>query len=148
MTRTRSYVLGLAALVVATVALGWLGKSMIDDQPLGVVPFWHEGYFRADTGDRLFTIGYLPTVSEPDIVEYARQLTYTPGRTTIAFFYPEGSRIPGATVTSAPSLAQARQAMSTATGASPWRYAAVHDERGEVRLVDCLSASGDPLCGF
>jgi hypothetical protein len=146
MTRTQSYTLGFLALVVVTVGVGWLGKSMIDGVEPSELEFWHAGYYRDDAMNRLFTIGFLPRVGEAEIRRYAKQLTYTPGHTTVAFFYVEGSRIPGAGITNATSLADAKQALRTLTGASPWRYATLKDEAGVLRLVDCTLAPNDALC--
>lgn len=148
LSKTQSYTLGFVALLVATMGLGWLGKSMIDDEPLGAIDFWHEGYYRDDTMTRLFTIGYRTGVSKTDMQEFARQLTHTPGHRTEVFFYPEGSRIPGRAVTGAASLVDARHALRTLAGASVWRYAALHDENGEVYLVDCEAQPNDRLCAF
>lgn len=144
----QSFLLGFLAIAVATLALGWLGKSMIDREPVGDLEFWHAGYYRDDTMNRLFTIGYLPSASVADVTRYAAQLTYTPGHTTVAFFYPEGSRIPTGPVTQAATLADAKQALRTMTGASPWRYATLKDENGDFRLVDCASTPNDRLCSY
>jgi hypothetical protein len=146
MSRTKSYTLGFFALAVTTLALGWLGKSMIDHEPVTDADFWHAGYFRDEGMNRLFTIAYQPVATEADVRRYAAQLTYTPGKTTVGFFYAEGSRIPSAGITDAQSLADAKQALRTMTGASPWRYAALKDEQGELRLVDCEASPGDSLC--
>ncbi len=148
LTRTQSFLLGTVVLVLATLGIGWLGKSMIDDQPLDVIDFWLEGYYRDGTADRLFTVGYRTAVSESEIRAFADQLTYTPGHVTTAFFYPEGSRIPSRGVTGAASLADAQQALRMATGASPWRYAAVKDAQGQLTLVDCMAEPNNRLCRF
>lgn len=146
MSRTRSYALGFVALVICTVGVGWLGKSMIDGEAVGDLEFWHAGYFRDDGMNRLFTIAFLPSATEADIERYAGQLMYTPGHTTVAFFYPEGSAIPSTEITGARTLADAKQALRAVTGMSPWRYAALKDEAGGLRLVDCETAPNDPLC--
>ena len=146
MSRTKSYALGFVALVVCTVGIGWLGKSMIDGEAVGDLEFWHAGYFRDDGMNRLFTIAFLPSATEGDIKDYAGQLMYTPGHTTGAFFYPEGSAIPSTEITGARNLADAKQALRAVTGMSPWRYATLKDEAGELRLVDCEAAPNDPLC--
>lgn len=142
----QSFIVGFLAIAVATVALGWLGKSMIDRELTGDLEFWHAGYYRDDTMNRLFTIGFLPSATKADVERYARQLTYTPGHTTVAFFYPEGSRIPSAGVTQAGNLADAKQALRMVTGASPWRYATLKDENGDLKLVDCEASPNDGLC--
>lgn len=146
MSRARSFTLGFIVLVLLTFGIGWLGKAMIDSDPSGDLEFWHAGYYRDDGMNRLFTIAFLPTANHNDVERYARQLTYTPGHTTVAFFYPEGSRIPSTAVTGAANLADAKQALRTVTGASPWRYATLKDENGELRLVDCEAEPNDPLC--
>jgi hypothetical protein len=148
LSKAQSYTLGFFGLLVATVGLGWLGKSMIDNEPLGAIDFWHEGYYRDDNMTRLFTIGYRTGVSETDKREFARQLTHTPGHRTKVFFYPEGSRIPGRAITGAASLVDAREALRNLAGASRWRYAALHDENGDVHLVDCEAQPNDRLCAF
>jgi len=146
MSRAQSYTIGFVVLVVCTLAIGWLGKSMIDGEATGDLEFWHAGYYRDDALNRLFTIAFLPSATQADVKRYAAQLTYTPGHTTAAFFYPEGSRIPSATITDARNLAEAKQALRTMTGASPWRYATLKDEAGQLRFVDCEAQPNDPLC--
>jgi hypothetical protein len=146
MSRTQSYTLGFFALAAMTIALGWFGKSMIGQDTASATDFWHAGYFRDEAMNRLFTVAYQAPATEQDVREYAAQLTYTPGQTTVAFFYAEGSRIPSAGITDASSLADAKQAMRTMPGASPWRYAALKNEQGELRLVDCEASPGDSLC--
>lgn len=146
--RRWSFMLGFAAVAVATVGIGWLGKTMIEAEPKGDLEFWHAGYYRDASMDRLFTIGYLPSATEADIRRYAKQLTYTEGHTTTAYFYPEGSRIPSGGITGAASMVDARQALRTVTGASPWRYATHRDEQGDLRLVDCEAAPNDTLCRY
>jgi hypothetical protein len=146
MSRTRSFTLGFIVLVALTLGIGWLGKAMIDSDPTGDLEFWHAGYYRDDTMNRLFTIAFLPSASRADVKRYADQLTHTPGHTTVAFFYPEGSRIPSTAITGASSLAEAKQAIGTVTGASPWRFATLKDENGKLKLVDCESEPNDPLC--
>jgi len=142
----QSYLFGFVALAVVTVGVGWLGKAMIESEPAADLEFWHAGYYRDDTMNRLFTIAFLPSATESDVVRYAEQLTYTQGHTTVAFFYPEDSRIPSTAVIDAASLADAKQALRAVTGASPWRYATLRDESGTLRLVDCESAPNDALC--
>jgi hypothetical protein len=146
MTRTRSFALGFVLLAALTVAIGWLGKVMIEAEPTGDLEFWHAGYFRDAAMDRLFTIGYLPSATKADVRRYAKQLTWTPGHTTTAYFYPEGSHIPSGAITAAGSMADARLALRTDTGASPWRYATRKDAEGNLRLVDCEAEPGDRLC--
>ncbi len=148
MSRATSFWVGFAALAVLTVAIGWLGKAMIDAEPTGDAEFWHAGYFRDPSMDRIFTIAYLPSATRADVERYAKQLMHSRGHTTTAFFYPEGSRIPSGGITGAASMADARQALRIASGASPWRYAAVKDPEGDLRLVDCEEAPNDPLCRF
>lgn len=148
MSRATSFWLGLAALAVLTLGIGWLGKAMIDAKPTGDAEFWHAGYYRDPSMERIFTIAYLPSATHADVQHYARQLMHSPGHTTTAFFYPEGSRIPSGGITGAASMADARQALRIATGASPWRYAAVKDGQGTLRLVDCEESPNDPLCRF
>jgi len=148
LSRAQSFTLGFIALVLFTVAIGWLGKSMLDAEPVGDLEFWHAGYFRDASMDRVFTIGFLPTATESDVRRYAKQLTHTPGHSTTALFYPEGSRIPTQGITGAASMADARQALRIAGGASPWRYATVKDAQGVLRLVDCQAEPNDPLCRF
>lgn len=147
-SRARSFTLGFLALASVTVALGWLGKAMIEADPKGDLEFWHAGYYRDASMERIFTIGFLPSATQADVQRYAKQLMHTPGHTTTAYFYPEGSRIPTGGITNATSMADARQALRMATGASPWRYAAVKDEQGQLRLVDCEERPDDPLCRF
>lgn len=144
--RRRSFLLGFTAIVIATLGIGWLGKTMIDAEPTGDLEFWHAGYYRDASMDRIFTIAFLPSATEADVRRYAKQLTHTKGHSTTAYFYPEGSRIPSGGITGAASMADARQALRTVTGASPWRYATHRDERGDLRLVDCEAAPNDPLC--
>jgi hypothetical protein len=146
LSKTQSFTIGSIALVLATLAIGWLGKSMIDGKTPGELEFWHAGYYRDDAMNRLFTIAFLPAASPDDVERYADQLTHTPGYTTAAFFYAEGSMIPSASITDARSLADAKQALRTMTGASPWRFAALKDETGFLRLVDCVAQPNDPLC--
>lgn len=146
LSKTQSFTIGSVALVLGTLVIGWLGKSMIDGKTPGEVQFWHAGYYRDDSMNRLFTIGFLPSATRDEVELYADQLTYTPGHTTAAFFYPEGSRIPSASITNAGNLADAKQAVRTMTGASPWRFAALKDETGVLRLVDCEARPNDPLC--
>jgi hypothetical protein len=148
LSKTQSFTIGSVALVLGTLAIGWLGKSMIDGETPGELQFWHAGYYRDDSMNRLFTIAFLPTASRADVERYADQLTYTPGHTTAAFFYPEGSMIPSASITDAGNLADAKQALRTMTGASPWRFAALKDETGALRLVDCEMRPNDPLCRY
>jgi hypothetical protein len=148
MSRTTSFSLGFLALAAITVALGWLGKRMIEAEPKGDLEFWHAGYYRDASMDRIFTIGFLPSATEADVQRYAKQLMHSPGHTTTAYFYPEGGRIPAGGITNAASMADARQALRVAGGASPWRYAAVKDEQGQLRLVDCEERPDDPLCRF
>jgi hypothetical protein len=145
-SRTQSFMLGFVVLAVVTLGIGWLGKAMIEAEPTGDLEFWHAGYYRDDAMNRLFTIAFLPSASRPDVTRYAKQLTYTPGHTTVALFYPEGSRIPSLAVTNAASLAEAKEALRGVAGASPWRYATLRNEAGELRLVDCQATPGDPLC--
>jgi len=146
MSRKQSYALGFVAVAVVTVVLGWLGKSMIGEETASATDFWHVGYFRDEGMNRLFTVAYQAPAAEQDARQYAEQLTHTPGYTTVAFFYAQGSRIPSAGITNARSLADAKQAVRTMTGASPWRFAALKDERGELRLVDCEASPDDSLC--
>lgn len=146
MSRIRSYTLGFVAVAALTVGIGWLGKSMIEDDLNGALEFWHAGYYRDNDLNRLFTIAFLPSVSRADVKRYAGQLTHTPGYTTVAFFYPEGSRIPSTDVTRAQNLADAKQALRTMTGASSWRYAARKDEDGNLELVDCEDTANHRLC--
>jgi hypothetical protein len=146
MSRTRSYTLGFIVLAAMTLGIGWLGKTMIESDPTGDLEFWHAGYYRDDAMNRLFTIEFLPSASRADVKRYAGQLTHTAGHTTVAFFYPEGSRIPSTAITGASSLAEAKQAIRTVTGASPWRFATRMDEEGELTLVDCEAEPNDPLC--
>lgn len=148
LTRAQSFMLGIAAIATATLAIGWLGKSMIEREPSGDLEFWHAGYYRDASMERIFTIGFLPSATPADVKRYARQLTWTPGHTTVAYFYPEGSRIPAGGITGAASLADARQALRIAGGASPWRFATHKDGDGDLRLVDCEQAPNDPLCRF
>lgn len=148
MSRKTSFTLGLAAIVVATVGIGWLGKSMIDGSNPETLDFWHAGYYRDASLDRLFTIAFDPDVSKADVRAYAKQLTYTRGQTTTAFFYPQESRVPSGSITGAASMADARAALSTATGASPWRFAAQKDPGGKLRLVDCQAEPNDLLCRY
>jgi hypothetical protein len=147
-SRTQSFLLGFVVLVVLTAGIGWLGKTMLESDPAGDLEFWHAGYFRDDSMNRLFTIAFLPSASISEVQRYARQLTYTPGHTTVAFFYPEGSRIPSTAVTGAASLADAKQALRTVTGASPWRYATLKDASGQLTLVDCEAEPGNALCPY
>jgi hypothetical protein len=148
LSRTQSFTLGFIALVVGTVAIGWLGKSMLEAEPAGDLEFWHAGYYRDDAMNRLFTIAFLPSASRADVKRYAGQLTYTPGHTTMALFYPEGSNIPIIRVSDAAGLAGAKQALRAVPGASPWHYAALKDEAGELRLVDCTATPNDALCRY
>jgi hypothetical protein len=148
LSRAQSFTLGFFVLVLFTLAIGWLGKSMLDAEPVGDLEFWHAGYYRDASMDRVFTIGFLPTATESDVRRYAKQLTHTPGHSTTAFFYPEGGRIPTQGITGAASMADAKQALRIAGGASPWRYATVKDAQGVLRLVDCLAEPNDPLCRF
>jgi hypothetical protein len=148
LSKTQSITIGSVAVVLGTLAIGWLGKSMIDGETPGELQFWHAGYYRDDSMNRLFTIGFLPSATRDDVERYADQLTYTPGHTTAAFFYLEGSRIPSASITDARNLADAKQAVRTMTGASPWRFAALKDETGVLRLVDCEVRPNDPLCRY
>lgn len=148
LSRTQSFTLGFIALVLLTLGIGWLGKSMLDAEPVGDAEFWHAGYYRDASMERIFTIGFVPTATKSDVRRYADQLTHTPGHTTTALFYPEGSRIPAQGITGAASMADARQSLRIAGGASPWRYAAVKDAQGVMRLVDCQAEPNDPLCRF
>jgi hypothetical protein len=148
LSRAQSFTLGFFVLVLFTLAIGYLGKSMLDAEPVGDLEFWHAGYYRDASMDRVFTIGFLPTATESDVRRYAKQLTHTPGHSTTAFFYPEGGRIPTQGITGAASMADAKQALRIAGGASPWRYATVKDAQGVLRLVDCLAEPNDPLCRF
>lgn len=148
LSKGQSFTLGFIAVAIGTVAIGWLGKSMLDAEPVGAAEFWHAGYYRDAAMDRVFTIGFVPTATESDVRRYAKQLTHTPGHSTTALFYPEGSRIPAQGITGAASMADARQALRIAGGASPWRYAAVKDAEGVLRLVDCQAEPNDPLCRF
>jgi hypothetical protein len=148
MSRKMSFTLGFAAIVIATLGIGWLGKSMIDGSNPEALDFWHAGYYRDASLDRLFTVAFNPDVDKSEVRRYAKQLTYTPGQTTTAYFYPQDSRIPSGAITGAASMGDARQALRTLTGASPWRYAAQKDPGGTLRLVDCLAAPDDPLCRY
>jgi len=146
MSKKQSYTLGFLAVAVVTIVLGWLGKSMIGEETASATDFWHVGYFRDEGMDRLFTVAYQAPAAEQDVRQYAAQLTHTPGHTTVAFFYAQGSRIPSAGITNARSLADAKQAVRNMAGASPWRFATLKDEQGELRLVDCQATPGDVLC--
>lgn len=148
LSRTASFTLGTIAVIVATVAIALLGKSMIDGSNPEELDFWHAGYYRDASMDRIFTIGFNPAIGKPEVYQYARQLMHSPGHVTTAFFYPAGSRIPSGGISGAASMADARHAIRTVTGASPWRYASQKDENGQVRVVDCQAEPNDRLCAY
>lgn len=148
LSRTASFTLGTIVLIVATAAIALLGKSMIDGSNPEELDFWHAGYYRDASMDRVFTIAFNPSVSKHEVRQYAKQLMHNPGHVTTAYFYPVGSRIPSGAISGAASMADVRQALRTVTGASPWRYASHKDENGQLTLVDCELEPNDRLCAY
>jgi hypothetical protein len=146
LSRTASFTLGTIAVIVATAAIALLGKSMIDGSNPEELDFWHAGYYRDASMDRMFTIGFNPAIGKAEVYDYAGQLMHSPGHVTTAYFYPADSRIPSGVLAGAASMAEARRAINPATGASPWRYAARKDENGQLRVVDCEAEPDESLC--
>jgi len=148
LSRTASFTLGTIAVIIATAAIALLGKSMIDGSNPEELDFWHAGYYRDASMDRIFTIGFNPAIGAQDVYQYAGQLMHSTGHVTTAYFYPADSRIPSGVVSGAASMAEARAAIRPATGAGPWRYAAQKDGNGELRVVDCKAEPNDSLCNY
>lgn len=146
LSRAASFTLGTIAVIIATAAIGLLGKSMIDGSNPAELDFWHAGYYRDASMDRVFTIGFNPAIGKAEVYEYAGQLMHSPGHSTTAYFYPADSRIPSGVLAGAANMAEARRAIDPATGASQWRYAAHKDGNRQLRVVDCAAEPGDPLC--
>jgi hypothetical protein len=139
----------LIALAIVAVAIDWLRGPARDEagtsRPL-TDAFDKQGSFNGDAGDRIYTIAIASGVTEQNVRRFARELEFSKGRSTEAYFYPEDAVIPLHGVSLASSVERAKAAIHETRGFSAWTYAFLRDPEGEIRFVDCQQTPEDAMC--
>jgi hypothetical protein len=125
-----------ALLIVAVLALAACDQNPVEPA----------GYYKNAAGVRVFTFELKGSPTEREIREHARNLPYTAGRMTAAYYYVAGSKIPRDGVTLARSVFEVNEVLYEMPGLSPWRYAYMRSLDGSAEFVDCSVQTGHSLC--
>ena len=108
------------------------------------------GYFKDTARNRIRTFAVAPGTAAFTVQNHAYQLQQTEGRLTEAYYYPEGSAIPGDELTYAKNLREVHFLLYDTEGLSSWRYVYRQDYRDRNRdkaiFIDCSRDKKSDYC--
>ena len=102
------------------------------------------GYYINDKMDRLNTYHLYDFISIEKVQKHAIESAYTKGSTTLNYYFPYNSNIPGHSLKLVKSLSEANELI--AIYSSNIKYAFIREKSGEIKFVDCSKSPNEELC--
>jgi len=108
--------------------------------------FKQVGYKKDKSGDRVYTVSFLPPVTEEDVRAYGATLKHESGRMVRAYFFPDAANIPGFELTRMKSVSEVEGFLMRNEKVAPWHFVLTRKGDGKESVIVACSGEPQTLC--
>jgi hypothetical protein len=129
--------------VIAAATMVFVGVGTMDQGDDGIREI---GQYDNNGDANIVVVEFPPNEQRETILRHAQALKHQTGKSTEAYYFYRGVKIPVNEVANAESKEKVKAALYEESGVDNWRFAYLRSADGSDRLVDCQKEQSNALC--